>query len=211
MTDEIDAELERKIVRSLDGELDAAEQAELDRELLRNSQARRVMEAHAANDALAAEAIRGLLARNEGAGTVTAQQDFRAAPRAAAGLRTSRARRGALAAAAAILAALGVWTTCRLAFWQKGPAPDVVTVGGYEELPGLANTQPGSHSRPSGPAERLMLFDMPERLPLLEGPHRGERIIDRRFFGIFDEEENKLYLLQLDRVQTKVRAVAADL
>jgi len=42
-------------------------------------------------------------------------------------------------------------------------------------------------------------------------PRQMERLIDRGFFGVFDEIENRLYWLEVDRVRTRVRTVVAEL
>src|SRR5438046_1894708 len=57
----IAAELERRIVRRLDGALPDADTAELYRELMRDPQSRAVMDDYAANDALAREALVAVL------------------------------------------------------------------------------------------------------------------------------------------------------
>ncbi len=57
----IDPELERRIVRMLDGQLDEAQKARLYRQVLRNPLAHRVLSDYSANDELAADALHSLL------------------------------------------------------------------------------------------------------------------------------------------------------
>lgn len=63
----VNEDIERLIVRRLDGELNATEELELDRELIRNPDARRLMEEYSRVDELAAAAI-GTAMGVEGAG-----------------------------------------------------------------------------------------------------------------------------------------------
>ena len=58
---DIDCELERRIVRMLDGELDDEQKVELYRQVLRQPQAHRLMSDYAADDELACDALHGLL------------------------------------------------------------------------------------------------------------------------------------------------------
>jgi hypothetical protein len=57
----VDKDIERLVVRQLDGEITENEQLELNRELIRNPEARRLMEAYARIDGLAAAALGEML------------------------------------------------------------------------------------------------------------------------------------------------------
>ena len=57
----VDPKIERLIVRQLDGEITEAEQLELNRELLRNPGANRLLEEYRSLDATACEALQHVL------------------------------------------------------------------------------------------------------------------------------------------------------
>jgi len=61
---DVNDKLERQIVRSLDGMLDEQQQLELDRELIRNPAARRLMDEYCSTDQLAVAALAGIAAQS---------------------------------------------------------------------------------------------------------------------------------------------------
>jgi hypothetical protein len=61
----IDERIERLIIRRLDGELNADEELELDRELLRSPEARRLLEEHEQIDSVAAAALADVIGEDK--------------------------------------------------------------------------------------------------------------------------------------------------
>ncbi len=76
---EVDEKTERLINRSLDNELSAEEQLDLDRELIRNPAARRMFEVYAGNDRLAAAELDRALSSTITVAAVVAQEGKRRA------------------------------------------------------------------------------------------------------------------------------------
>ena len=213
MSESTQNELERRIVRALDGELSASQRADLDRELLRNPEARSLMEAYRQIDRQTASALRAAFGPRGAALSVGAT----ARPTSPPG--TLRWMPIGLAAAAMALLAVGVGMLIYGAPWQPGgaaPGPGPLAVG--REGAGAAETSPavavargarlGSHD--AGPDVPLM-YDMADPSPMFDAPRRGDRIIDRRFFGVFDESKRELYLIEVDRVRTRIDTVSLDL
>jgi len=94
----VSEQVERWIVRRLDGELSAEDSVELDRELLRNPAAREMLASYAALDELAAEVLKDCAERRQPRLVVPAGE------RVATG-RASGGRRGAWMVAGSLLAA----------------------------------------------------------------------------------------------------------
>jgi hypothetical protein len=55
------------------------------------------------------------------------------------------------------------------------------------------------------------VHDTAEAAPLIDLPRRGDRVIDRQYFGAFDEDKREFYLWQVDRVRTRVENASQDL
>jgi hypothetical protein len=48
-------------------------------------------------------------------------------------------------------------------------------------------------------------------LPRIQGPRRTRRDVDRHIFGVYDKDQQTVYLLGVDRVRTRVHAIGKDL
>ncbi len=221
MARRLDEELERRIVRQLDGELSGPEREQLARELLRDPKARRRMEEYAAADSRAAEALRAAFTQ-AGAMSLRHGQSPRRRPR-------STWRRWAVpAAAAAVLLAAGGGYLGRLLVpgGDDGPGPGRPTVarenGAAVEPPaGLEGliwhvwdpTPEGSlgGARPAALTGPPPGGDVSVPLPRIQGPRRMRRAVDRHIFSVYDATDNTVYLLGVDRVRKTVHAVENDL
>ncbi|MCK4659171.1 MAG: hypothetical protein KAV82_06575 [Phycisphaerae bacterium] len=185
---EIDDNLERQINRALDGELDADERLALGRELIRNPQAREVMERSEQIDALAGEALRSLL--SDGAtGDVCSSQ-----------VSHVWGRRGYHrawwllpgAVAAAILAMLWVYTPSS----QKQLAENG-TGNTAQRTEGLA-----VGVKPAGRWPTVRSGRLPGGLvPVYYRPTRIDRAIDRGVYGVRGTDGN-IYLIDVRRTRT---------
>jgi hypothetical protein len=219
MARRLSEELERRIVRRLDGELSVPERERLTRELLRDPEARRRMEEYAAADERAAEALRAAFTHTGPAGL----RDWESPRRNARGI----GRRWAVRAAAAVLvAAAGGYLAYLLTpGGGDGPKPGPPKVA-HEDRPAvdppaaveqliwqvwdpapegaLGGAHPASLTSPAG-------GDVSVPLPAIQGPRRTRRAVDRHLFRVYDGSDNTVYLLGVDRVRKTVHAVGKDL
>jgi len=225
----VSADVEARIVRRLDGELDGRADEALGRELLRDPGAHRLMDEYAAADAVAGEALRAAFGPQDADGR---RQWARLAPRLR---RPVRSRAAGIAAAAGVLLTIGagflaqsLWppakwqapvpvASSRPARAQPTPAPalplaverlvwqvwDAPKAAAHRPSATNVGWVPSSPDRPAG--------DAAVPLPHIQGPRRSRRAVDRHIFGAFDEAENTIYLLGVDRVRTRVHAVGKDL
>ena len=202
---EIDEHLERQINRALDGELTEDERLALDRELIRQPQARREMERSAQLDALAGETLRALLSDQPGSGGLMAR-----IPRPAD--RPGYHRGWWLlpgAVAAAILALVWVYGPGE----QNGPSRP--GTGGLVEVPAPQPPTIGpQRAAPwvgAGPANGGMV-------PVTHRPTRTDRAVDRGIYGVRGSDGN-IYLIEVRRTRTtehpggrsRARPVGGDL
>lgn len=220
----MDENLERMIARRLDGELTPSEDEAFSRELLREPEARRRMEEYAAADRLAGEALRAAFDRPGGEGVPSALWAVRRSGRHGVAWRV------ALAAAAGALIAATAWPTLtslarREAGRSAAKGPGLAPPGGSEapepwgaaggDLPALIQRAWAIAAEPppaaARPGVRPPATDTFEPLPHIQGPRRGVRTIDRHFLGVFDEQGNRLDLLEFDRIRTRMHAVGIDL
>ena len=205
MTEYTNEQLESLISRSLDGELTASEQAEVDRLVLADPSARRLLEEY-----------RRLCARAAAALTETL-----AAPTAAPGVSWlpaggARGWLGPLSAvAAAALLAAGAWLAVR---YLPGPGtapsdktPRIDRVAAVRGTSGPAGGACGRPADAAGAEGTPLMFDVPDPSPMFDRAHRGERFIDRQFFGGFDEARREFYMMELDRVRTRVDTISLDM
>jgi len=205
MTEYTDEQLTSLISRHLDGDLTASEQAELDRIVLADPSAGRVLEEYRRLDAQAAAALNEAFG-SPGAGWVPV------------GASAGRAR-GWLgpvsAAAAALLLAAGVWMAVR--YWpgsapeppdRAGPVKPIVVAAGTAAPAGDAIKGPADAAGGEGVP---LMSDVPDPSPMFDGAQRGDRFIDRQFFGGFDEAGREYYLMELDRVRTRVETISLDM
>jgi len=219
-------ELERRIVRRLDGELDPAHGDELTRHLLRDPEAHRLMDQYAAADAAAGDALRIAFGPQEadGRGQWEGLRDREASE--------ARRRWAGAAAAAAVLLTIAVGYVARQLAPPSAAAPRGLAARGAD--PGTA---PEAQALPAGlerwiwqvwqppageafgarPAEAIgpqrgeASGVVPVPLPAIQGPRQRRRAVERHLFSVPDETGNTIYLLGVDRVRTRVRAVETDL
>jgi hypothetical protein len=180
---EIDEQLERQINRALDGELTPDERLELDRELLRRPEARRLMERYEQLDALAGTALQAVLGQASGA-------------TARACTRRPYARTWWLipgAVAAALLATLLVVSP--LTRTQRGmPAGNRGTPGNVR-LPVVVDGQHGD-TLGSGP-----LQSNAGMMSVNQRPDWTDRAIERGVYGVRGSD-GKIYLLEINHTRS---------
>lgn len=186
MTEPIEPELEARIVASLDGRLSSAQQAELDRHILREPAARAVMERYRDVDRRAAAAL------DAAVGGMHLAVGAR-------GESAARWLRGGLMAAAAALLGVGLWVALQPGWTDPSRR---VTVSDPTTRP------PSRGLKIAAPkAATVWVHDTAEAAPMIDVPRRGDRVIDRQYFGAFDEDKREFYLWQVDRVRTRVERV----
>jgi hypothetical protein len=221
-------ELERRIVRHLDGELSASEQTELYRMVLRDPALHRTLDAYTEHDRVAAEALRrvcggdaGTAAASGAAGSLLPGHGGAASEGPAIGRQTvSGTRRGATwvglaaanwsgwvgAAAAVALLASVTWTMALHGPRGRGASDARLSRGG--NAPPAARTVAAADMQT---ALRPVLRDPVTPAPLLAAPHGDQSLRDRSVIGVFDDAENRLYLWEVERQETQVQVVKADL
>jgi len=180
----VDKDIEKLIIRHLDGELSAEEELELNRELIRNREARRMMEDYQRIDGLAETALDQVIG-NEGVKfDPTALTTVSSRRRHAGYYRVWWLVPGAVAAA--LLA---------LVIPQYSPRPVDQT------SPKVVEQSPLPHNAPTPlqqrGAERYMH-------PVSTGP-RIKRSTGRDVFGVVGDDGN-FYWIEVDRVRTLKRA-----
>lgn len=214
----IDEQLERMISMAIDGELSDDEQLQLDRELMRNPAARRLMETYQANEAAADAALAVVLAPRP-----RTPVDF-AARRQRAGRRIdwSVIVGSPLSAAAALLLAVGVWLVIE-AVVSPAPynpishGPSAGSVGTVKVVtaeavvrdtrlgspdttwPGVGSTVVAGH-----------LTDVAER-PLMDNPTSGQRRVSKQFMGVYDEPQDTFFFLEMEREEALMQADDCEL
>ena len=221
---ECDERIERRIVRALDGELTLAERAELDCRLREDPEARRLMDRTARADRAAGAALREAFA------PVDAE-----APRPAKVVSASeRFWRQAIpsVAAAILLVVAGAWLGRSLGGEDGGGEQGEGSVAAVPTTPpGPAEGTPFEGQLPSGVQQLIWQVwdagvqgdraevepsqpsgvDVFAPLPPIQGPRRTHRARDRRIYSVYDESDQTIYLLGVDRVRKTVHAVDKDL
>ena len=224
--DGCDERLLRRIVRQIDGELGEAERAELTRRLVRDPSAHRLADEIASADRSAAEALQEAFA----GGGQDALRQWSAARRRLASRRL-RARAG-MAAAAAVLLGFGVWAVDRALRPPVAGGGRKLVVNGNDrrtEPPEAAGALPvgverliwhawdtGGQSMPTMRLPGRLIetgggLDSTVPLPRIEGPRRSRRAVDRHIYTVQDESDGTIYLLGVDRIRTRIRAVGEEL
>jgi hypothetical protein len=214
----IDEQLERMISMAIDGELSDDEQLQLDRELMRNPAARRLMETYQANEAAAGLALAAVLEPGPRAKVDFAAQRQNSGPR----IDWSVIVGSPLSAAAALLLAVGVWLVVEAVV---SPAPykpishaastgsvgkvKVVTADAVvsdtrlgspdTSWPGVGSTVVAGH-----------LADVAER-PLMANPTSGERRVSKQFMGVYDEPQDTFFFLEMEREEAMMQADDCEL
>ncbi len=200
--DRIDENLERLIVRELDGELTEQERHELNKLLIRLPQAASLLEEYRRNDALAAAAVRQEIDQSRDGGDVSWTRPRRGQGRAPA-VRAWWTRlpvRVALAACVG-LAAVGLalhMTKERTASRRLDVSRPIARNGRFP--PGKG--QPGV----IGPA-RLGLQDSRE----LDVPRFREHRVWRDVLVVPSDDRDELFLLEFNRTRTQVVPVCEEL
>lgn len=181
---QIDQTMQRRIMRFLDGELPAEEREQLERDLLKDPAARQWMDEVARVDADSAGALQAMVA-----GT--------SAPRA------SRWGFAAAAVAAGLVALLAIGFAVR----QAGmPTEDGSPVAQVQQDPPDSD-DPAAELQP--PADAVYHHD--GWSADADPPEVGDRRVNRRFMGVYDEQQQKIYLLQVDRGRTMIQPAGCDL
>ncbi len=197
--------LERQICLLLDGELPADEQVELTRELLRNPTARQLHDEYAELDEQAAGAMQWLLeqparptcdlprkCRIDWAGKVTS----------------------GWAVAAAVLLMVAIWTVVELTAKPQShsaPVTGGLAVGGGGSIGSREAVAIDMEFGWYEAAASVQTADYQEPRPLIETPAHQQRQTHRRSLGIYDEENERLYLLELERQITERQALGEEL
>ena len=217
----IDPELERRIVRMLDGQLDEAQKARLYRQVLRNPLAHRILSDYSANDELAADALHSLL---DGPAAPPSPRLHRKVGPAGGGgpaaavpqsrRRHASARRWGLAAAAVaaavavlvggslIVAELSSRSTAPPPSAGVGGAADGIAINGAEDEPVEARPSRQQDGRREGaglhsPAvEPAAARGQPDTRPV-GAPATGHSA-GRGFVGIVDPHSDTIIYIQVD-------------
>jgi len=185
MNERMNENLERRVNRLLDGELTDEQRADLQRELLRDPAAHRLMAQYARQDDLCRRALDSAL----GAGA-------RARSTFAAGAKARPARWLASAAAAAVLLAVGLWFAHHAGPADNPPRPRAA--GGVD--PGPATT----------PRDVLGIDDwVPVRAP--DTPMQRIRTFDRFPVTVYDKQRNELRIFYVDRGRARICSASKDL
>jgi len=176
----LDERTERLINRKLDGELAEGESLELDKRLIRSPEARALLEEQRRIDALAADSLQAVLSEPETAtawpGDPAARAHRRQTPRL-------YLQRGIAVAAVIVLAVLAATIP---AGWlpNESPPPAVVTA-----------------QRDSGALQQADLPAPSQGLAVSMAGHDSRHPSQRRranLLGVFDEETQSLYLLEMN-------------
>ncbi len=179
----IDARTEQLINRKLDHELTEDESLELDKQLIRFPQARSLLETQQRLEALASETLQSALSDGRPAELEAGQLQATVVRRRRTILQTG------LGVAAAILL--------------------LVVVSGWP-----ANLRPHAPSldepaaRP-GPPVSVVNLDEPAPAGVIEGPRGQMERLYRDVLGVYDEETDSFYLLEMDHTYTTVTPVVA--
>lgn len=186
--------LERLIARHLDGQLSPDEELELQRHVLRDPEARAMLEDYRAIDAVARDVLAEVLDANPTALDVDLLPDPRlAAPR--------RGRTWWWKVPAALAAMLAIALTARVYLGDGGvvASRDGSATDPSEAAPAqLAAEEPISLTRDRAPLER------PVYRQVSDGPRRTQRQTDRDLLGIVGED-GTMYWIELDRTRTLTR------
>ncbi len=174
-----DKDIERLIVRRLDGALTADEELELDREIIRNPEARTLYEEYSRIDELAASALDAVLDED----VVPFDPAELAMPRKPR--RTMRHRHGWLLVPGAIAAALLALVIPRPDLSQVDQ-PTVAT-GNHQLQPQMAPNQAWT----GGTADLRQPVSIPST----------RRITGREVFGVVGDDGN-IYWIEVDRTRT---------
>jgi len=183
MTDRVDEHLEERIIRLVDGELNEAEAAALERELLRNPAAARLKQEVEQQDETVRLALEAALTAPSGAGRTVAAR------------RTMTLLRWTTTAAAAAIVLGG-------ALWLVWPSNETVRAPRGD---GVANGDAGA--RVEQPAA-LDAFQPPTEP---EVPLRRIRHVDRFYVDFYDEQRNEFRRVPFERERVQIVTASMDL
>ncbi len=173
----IDERTEQLINRRLDHELSEEEALELNKRLIRSPEARALLEEYERTDGLARETLR----------TWSLQAGVSGAERAAAEISTphSRLSRIGVGVRAAAAALLLVTMAGAPSFWKAAP--------------------PQPRGRQTDAVANLLLpAPAPPASPVVEGPRHETHQLHRDVIGVWDEETQSIYLLEMDQLAERV-------
>lgn len=182
----IDERTEQLMNRRLDGEITAVESLELDKLLIRDPHARRLMDEYARLDALAGEAIRSAV-NTQAAPTVPTAG-------ATAGWRVPQRQwwySFGLVSAVAAAITLAVLLSQRAA-----------TIGLTGRAGQVALHEPADTARDPGRAVDYIRH--------VDGPRRETLNLDRDVIGVWDHHTGSLYLLEADTTRSRIEPVKAN-
>ncbi len=183
---DVDSRIERLIVRRLDGELTPEEETELNRELLRSADARRMLSDCQQTDRWASEVVAAVADNRwpHEALPPDIEQSWRH------GIMGWKGVSSVLAAAAVVLIVVGL-------SWRGSEEPGRSTP--------VARLPESPRSNPSMLRSDYQVFAGNDL------PNRGHRRLDRDYVGILDEDRKTLYMLELNRTRTLRIPIAGDL
>jgi hypothetical protein len=204
MTRPIEPQLERLISRHLDGQMPEERRATFYRELLKNPEARQTLEDYEANDRMAAEALAELIPPVTHETVPDLDREVPDLAFAARGYRT--VFRGSFHAWAAIAAAVAFMAGGVLVAWSlSGPHGGAQRVAqnpqrnrdaadtGDGRLAGLPS--PGVENRGQLTPTALAADHGP--IILIDNPVSSQRPAEQGFIGLFDQRDNRLYLMEV--------------
>jgi len=204
---EIDEHLERQINRALDGALDEDERLELDRELIRNPEARRLLERCEQLDALAGGVLHTLFSDRPNA--VLGSGEMARTPRRMGYPRAWWLLPGAVAAA--VLAVFLVYAP---------PGPEGANVSATGNTGRIADrpAQVQVQTPPGVVPWTWTAVPNGGMIPVNHRPARVDRAIDRGIYGVRGSD-GSIYLIEVNRThvrerpgsQSLIRPVGGDL
>jgi anti-sigma factor RsiW len=220
MTEPNDDNLELDITRMIDGELSESQLAELNRRLVRDPGGHRLRDAVVRTDALAAAALREAVGVGKPVRIDFVIEDIARPRRHIAGALT-------IASVAAASLACGVCLAWWLGLAGRGQSTTPGAATGTDHATAPIAIGDGDTARQAvlGSAHELIWRALaaeadaqkPDRgdesvpLPNVPGPRDVQRQSDRQLYGVYDEENQTVYLLGVDRTKTRVRAIRKDL
>lgn len=206
----IDERTELLINRKLDGQLSPADALELDRRLIRDPQARTLLEDYARDDGLAGEAIASL----------TAERTSSAAPTEVAAWSPSRKQRWlSLGMISGIAAALALAVLTARGPLGQDASPDSGGMNSPAMADAMADAMPNaaSHAASHAMSGDPTTPDVPAAQPRplqhvagfegFQGPIRQTDRLDRDVIGIWDAKSRSLYLLEADVARSALEPV----
>ena len=219
-------QLEQRISLHLDGQLPGQDQADLFRELLRNPEARQMMDDYTANDRAVTDALRAALGARPAA---VAVDELTTAPR------RSMPWRQILATAAMIALAAGAWFATT---WMTDQAAQNDRSVANNNQPGddkagpqLAQSTTNNESTSfdsliadvtdsevapwwrskNSPVENGKLVDATVAAPVMSVVHHGQVQTEQSVLGVIDEDNETIYWLQMRDYETSYGASVNEL